>query len=254
MSYLQNEPLAPDNAAVTDAAPVPAPEQKIRIEIEADATTGYAAIQNAVPVVRALRLTNLLAEAVENLDVVISCSPAFARGLALRFDKLAAGETRRISPLDLQPDHGFLADLQESVNASILVVAEAGGQELAAASRPVQVLAYDQWAGTRALPELLAAFCMPNHPAVDGLIGKASKLLRASHPELSMNGYQSKSRDVVWKQVSSIYSTIAAENLQYVEPPASFGTDGQKIRTPDRIFEARVATCLDLVMLFASCL
>ena len=252
MSYLQNEPLAMDSA--TEAAPVFASEQKIRIEIEADATTGYAAIQNAVPVVRALRLTNLLSEAVENLEVVISCRPAFARGLALRFDKLAAGETRRISPLDLQPDHGFLADLQESVNASILVVAEAGGQELAAASRPVQVLAYDQWAGTRALPELLAAFCMPNHPAVDSLIGKASKLLRASNPELSMNGYQSKSRDVVWKQVSSIYSTIAAENLQYVEPPASFGTDGQKIRTPDRIFEARVATCLDLVMLFASCL
>ena len=69
-----------------------------------------------------------------------------------------------------------------------------------------------------------------------------------------MNGYQSKSRDAVWKQVSSIYSTIAAENLQYVEPPASFGTDGQKIRTPDRIVQARVATCLDLAMLFASCL
>ncbi|ABM36526.1 DUF3320 domain-containing protein [Polaromonas naphthalenivorans] len=252
MSYLQNDPLAMNGAMADD--PAAAPEAQIRIDIEADATTGYAAIQNAVPVVRALRLTNLMAETVENLEVVVSCSPAFARGLKLRFDKLAAGETRRISPLDLQPDHAFLADLKESVNASIRVVAEAGGQELASATQPVQVLAYDQWAGTRALPELLAAFCMPNNPAVDVLIGKASRLLRASHPELSMNGYQSKNRDVVWKQVSSIYSTIAAENLQYVEPPASFGADGQKIRMPDRILDARVATCLDLAMLFASCL
>ncbi|MFZ3140501.1 DUF3320 domain-containing protein [Polaromonas sp.] len=256
MSYLQNEPLAEPLAmdAAMAAAPAAAPEPKIRIDIEADATMGYAAIQNAVPVVRALRLTSLLPEAIDSLEVVVSCSPAFARGLRLRFDKLAAGETRRISPLDLPPDHAFLADLKESVNASIRVVAEAGGQELAAASQPVQVLAYDQWAGTRALPELLAAFCMPNNPAVDLLIGKASRLLRATHPELSMNGYQSKSRDVVWKQVSSIYSTIAAGNLQYVEPPASFGSDGQKIRTPDRILDACVATCLDLAMLFASCL
>ncbi|CAN5480190.1 DUF4011 domain-containing protein [soil metagenome] len=256
MSYLQNEPLAESLAMDTVMAAVPAaaPEPKIRIDIEADATMGYAAIQNAVPVMRALRLTNLQAEAIDKLEVVVSCSPAFARGLRLRFDTLAAGETRRISPLDLQPDHAFLADLKESVNASIRVVAEAGGQELALASQPVQVLAYDQWAGTRALPELLAAFCMPNNPAVDVLIGKASGLLRATHPELSMNGYQSKSRDVVWKQVSSIYSTIAAENLQYVEPAASFGSDGQKIRTPDRILDARVATCLDLAMLFASCL
>ena len=250
MSYLQNEPLVMDGASAS-AATV---EEKIRIDIEADATTGYAAIQNAVPVVRALRLTNLQPDAVDNLVVTVACSPAFARGLTLRFDKLAAGETRRISPVDLPPDHDFLADLKESVNATVRVVAEADGLALASASRSVQVLAYDQWAGTRALPELLAAFCMPNHPAVDGLIGKASKLLRAAHPELSMNGYQSKSRDVVWKQVSSLYSTIAAEGIEYVEPPASFGSDGQKIRTPDRIVQARVATCLDLAMLFASCL
>ncbi|MDB5744780.1 MAG: hypothetical protein JWR68_3095 [Polaromonas sp.] len=235
-------------------APAVAPEQAIRIDIEADATLGYASIQNSVPVVRALRLTNTLPDAVENLEVVISCSPAFARGLMLRFDRLAAGETRRISPLDLQPDHAFLADLQESVHASLDGVAEAGGRVVGRASRQVEVLAYDQWAGTRALPELLAAFCMPNHPVVDALIGKASGLLRASHPELSMDGYQSKNRDVVWKQVSSIYSTLAAEGLQYVEPPASFGSDGQKIRSPDRIFESRVATCLDLAMLFAACL
>ncbi|KAG1443870.1 hypothetical protein G6F57_017968 [Rhizopus arrhizus] len=95
---------------------------------------------------------------------------------------------------------------------------------------------------------------MPNNPAVDVLIGKASKLLRAQHADLQMNGYQSKSRDVVWKQVSAIYSTLAAESLHYAEPPASFGVDGQKIRTPDRIMEARVATCLDLAMLFSSCL
>jgi very-short-patch-repair endonuclease len=69
-----------------------------------------------------------------------------------------------------------------------------------------------------------------------------------------MSGYQAKSRDVVWKQVSAIYSTIAAEGLQYAEPPASFGTDGQRIRTPERILDGRVATCLDLAMLFASCL
>ena len=52
MSYLHNESLAMDGAMAPAAAtPV---EEKIRIDIEADATTGYAAIQNAVPVVRSL--------------------------------------------------------------------------------------------------------------------------------------------------------------------------------------------------------
>ena len=226
----------------------------VTVEIESDATLGYASIQNSVPVIRSLRVTNHGSESLQDVEVLIACNPSFAQGTKLRFDKLAVGESRRISPIDLQPDHAYLADLQESINASVRISVSVGSIEIASKSQSLQVLAYDQWAGTRALPELLAAFCMPNNPAIDILVGKASKLLRSTHSELSMNGYQSKSRDVVWKQVSAIYSTISAENLQYSEPPASFGSDGQKIRTPDRILEGRVATCLDLAMLFASCL
>jgi hypothetical protein len=235
----------------------PAEDAKVAglaVGIESDLTLGYASIQNSVPVIRSLRLTNHGNDALEGLEVLIACNPGFAQGTKLRFDRLAPGETRQIFPIELQPDHSYLADLQESVNASVNVSVLSGANEIATKSQIIQVLAYDQWAGTRALPELLAAFCMPNNPAIDVLIGKASKLLRSQHNDLSMNGYQSKSRDVVWKQVSAIYSTISAENLQYAEPPASFGTDGQKIRTADRILEGRVATCLDLAMLFCSCL
>lgn len=224
------------------------------LEIEADPTLGYASIQNSVPIVRALRVTNRSSEHIEELEVLVSCNPGFAQGAKLRFARLAAGESRRISPLDLLPDHGYLAVLPEAVTAAVTVIAQTGEIELARVSQSIEILAYDQWAGARAMPELLACFSMPNNPAVDILIGKASKLLREQNRDLSMNGYQSKSRDVVWKQISAIYSTLAAENLQYAEPPASFGVDGQKIRTPDRVLEGRVATCLDLAMLFSSCL
>lgn len=244
------------SASLAQIVEAPPGEERIEIAvaIDADPTAGYASIQNAVPVIRALRLTNHSSRALEHVVVLIAGSPSFAHGIKLQFDRLAPSESRHISPIDLKPDHSYFADLGESVHASIRVTVLEGSTELAHAEQPVQVLAYDQWAGTRALPELLAAFSMPNNPAVDVLLGKASRLLRKSHPDLSMDGYQSKSRDAVWKQVSALYSAIAAESLQYTEPPASFGSDGQKIRTPDRILEARVCTCLDLAMLFASCL
>ena len=212
--------------AGVDAGAVEVPTGMV-VEIEADPTLGYASIQNAVPVLRSLRLTNRTDQTFERLVVLITCAPSFAQGVKLQFDQLAPGETRRISPIDLRPDHSYLADLQEAIKASIRVSVVHGAEELAHADHAITVLAYDQWAGTRALPELLAAFCMPNNPAVDVLVGRASKLLRSSHPDLSMDGYQSKSRDVVWKQVSALYSVIAAESLQYAEPAASFGNDGQ---------------------------
>lgn len=237
--------LALDALTVTDG---------LIIDIEADATVGYASIQNSVPVIRSIRVTNRGGEPLEGVELVLSCNPSFARGSKLRFERLGPHESRTIAPVDLHADHSFLSDLQEGLTASIIAVAAVRGEELQRTVRPVQVLAYDQWAGTRALPELLAAFSMPNNPSVDVLVGKASQLLRKTYSELSMDGYQSKNREVVWKQVSAIYSTLAAEGLQYAEPPASFGNDGQKIRTPDRILETKVATCLDLVMLFCSCL
>lgn len=226
----------------------------VDLELDAAPTIGYASIQNSIPVVRTVRVTNRSEEALADVELLVRCDPAFAQGAKLRFQKLAPGETRSLGPIDLHPDHTYLANLQEGITASVSLQLVQGDRELAHEAKSIAVLAYDQWAGTHALPELLGAFSMPNNPAVDVLIGKASKLLRSSNPELSMNGYQSKSREVVWKQVSALYSTIAAEGLQYAEPPASFGNDGQKIRTPDRILETRVATCLDLAMLFSSCL
>ncbi|MFO0520472.1 MAG: DUF4011 domain-containing protein [bacterium] len=242
-----------DSPPPAAAAPAPAPAL-LDLAIDADAILGYASIQCGVPVVRALRLTNASHLPLEDLQVEVACNPPFARGVTLRFDRLQPGERRQVAPLDLQPDHAFLTTLGEAVQASITVAVTAGARELARATHSVEVLAYDQWAGTRSLPELLAAFCMPNDPAVDSLVGKASQLLKATRPTLSMDGYQSKSREVVWQQVSALYATLCNEALHYVEPPASFGTDGQKIRTPGRILEHRVGSCLDLAMLFASCL
>ena len=223
------------------------------IRIDADRTTGYAAIQNNVPVVRALTLSNNGAAPLVDMEVVLRCSSAFAVAMTLKFERLMPGETRRISPVDLQPNHAYLSALDEAERASISVTATSRGQAIAETCQDIEVLAYDQWAGTRSLPELLAAFCMPNSRVVDNLLANASTLLRDAPGKFSMNGYQSKHRENVWKQISAVYSTILGEALHYSNPPASFGTDGQKIRTPERILDGRVATCLDTAMLFASC-
>ena len=226
----------------------------IEVWLTSDQTIGYAAIQNHVPVLRSLTLKNNTDEPLTNIEAVISCSPGFAVGAHLKFERLLPGETRKITPVDLKPDHGYLSTLDETAHASINVRVSSEDQCLAEVSQAIEVLAYDQWAGTRSLPELLAAFCMPNSRVVDHVISGASTLLRLLGGDASMNGYQSKNRERVWQQVSAIYSTLLAENLHYANPPASFGTDGQKIRTPERILDGRVATCLDLAMLCASCL
>ena len=238
----------------TRATLADAPPRPWCIEVVADSTIGYAALQNDVPVIRELQITNNSPDAIADVEVLVESDPPFAEGAKFRFDRLAAGESRRIAPIDVRVHHTYLATLTESERAKLKVSIRVAGETRESIEHPVEVLAYDQWAGTRALPELLAAFCMPNNPAVDTLISKASMLLRRAANGASMSGYQTNSREHVGQQIAAIYSSIADENLQYANPPASFGTDGQKIRMPDRIFNGKLATCLDLAMLIASCM
>jgi very-short-patch-repair endonuclease len=245
------------NDTSTDGREHPAPVPSVAtvpvsLSIEADPTISYAHVQNDVPVVRAIQVTNPAEGALKDVEILVSCDPEFSTPTKLRFERLDSGETRRIAPLDLQPNHTYLARLTEAEKAQLVVGARSEGSEVGRSIKSMEVLAYDQWAGTRALPELLAAFCQPNAPAVDRLLATASEQLQARGGVL--NGYQSKNREAVWTQVSALYGAIAALNLQYSDPPASFGRDGQKIRTPDRIVAGGVATCLDLTMLVASCL
>lgn len=169
-----------------------------------------------------------------------------------RFDQLLPGESRKLSPIDLAPQHDYLSRLDEREQGHIHVQLKTGDDVLLEKQVPFQVLAYNQWAGTHSMPELLAAFCMPNVIVVDLLLSKASKLLRDHDDNLSLDGYQSRHRERVWKQVSAIYNAVLAEEIQYSNPPASFGTEGQKIRTPERIMATRTGTCLDLALLFAA--
>lgn len=241
------------NAGATESAQnALAPANDVAIAVEADPTISYLHVQNNVPVVRSIQLTNQSDRALTTVEVLVSCDPAFVEPQKLVFERLEPGETRRIAPLDLQPSHSYLANLSESEKARIVVEARTDGASAGSASRPIEVLAYDQWAGTRALPELLAGFCTPNAPAVDRILATAAEQLQAR--QATLNGYQSKNREAVWAQISAVYNAIASMNLQYSDPPASFGKDGQKIRTPDRMKSGGVGTCLDLAMLAASCL
>lgn len=224
----------------------------VAMGITSDATLGYASYRNHVPPIRVVTVQNPGDRAISMVDIEVSVDPPIADTLVLRFERLEAGESRRIAPVDLKCRHDELASLTESIRGAYLVVARTNGIELGRAGQDVEILAYDQWAGMRGLPEMLAAFCVPNDPVVDRHLRGAAEVLRVAGQ--SLNGYQSGEREQAARQVAAIYSALVAQGLAYCNPPASFLGSGQKIRLPERIADAKIATCLDTAMLFASCI
>src|SRR5690606_11805109 len=120
-------------------------------------------------------------------------------------------------------------------------------------TEPISLLARNEWCGLAGLPEILAAFALPNDPAVMTILSRAAELLREHTGRSAFNAYQDKSRKRAWEQIAAIYKAVAELGIRYVVPPASFHHTGQKVRTVSDILAQRFASCLDLSLLFAAC-
>ncbi len=225
----------------------------IRIHAEIAAKLNFAAHQSTFPLLRALQVENLHPEErIEGLVLKLQANPAFISEKVWPVDRIAPQGSVPIRNRDLEVDGEFLLNLTESIRGIVTFRLEKDGELLAELTKSVELLAYNEWGGAGFMPELLAAFSMPNDPSVDRILRNTSEVLRRAGKEDRIDGYESRSRQRVWEIASAIYTAIVNLGLTYAVPPASFETDGQKIRLPSQIFDGRVGTCLDTAMLFAS--
>lgn len=227
----------------------------VKIHAQIASKINYAAHQSSFPVMGELRLENLSTEErIEDLTLKLKASPPFIKEKEWRMDRIEAEQIIEIKNRDLEVDGGFLLELTESVRGQVSFQVQKDGKTIGTLSKQVELLAYNEWGGAGFMPELLAAFSMPNDPAVEKILKNASEILRRAGKDPSMDGYKSGNRERVWEIASSIYSAISNLGLTYAQPPVSFENNGQKIRLPSRITESKLATCLDTAMLFASVL
>ena len=223
-----------------------------KVSLVYDQAINYAFQQNAIPVVKELRFCNDKA-ARKNLVIRVITEPAFAEPLEIRLQSIDARGEFRVAPIDLKLSHDFLAKLNEKISGWLKVEVVDGESVFCSQTEPIFLLARNEWCGLVSLPEILAAFILPNDAAVMTILNRASELLREHTGRSAFNGYQDKSRKRVWEQVAAIYKAVGEMGIRYIVAPASFENTGQKVRSPSDILAQRFANCLDLSLLFSAC-
>ncbi|MGN0594973.1 MAG: DUF4011 domain-containing protein, partial [Hominimerdicola sp.] len=229
-------------------------DNKITFNVQMLGMISYAMQQNYIPAVRSITLANNTEEPIKNIMVRINSEPEFIKPFETEISCLAPGEPVEISPVRLILSSEFLFSLTEKMSASIHFTAVSAGEELCDVIKDIDLLPFDQWLGYSIIPELTAAFLSPNHPKVEEISAKAGMHLKEWTGDPSFVGYQSRNPNVVKKQIASVYAALQTENIAYRNPPASFEQVGQRIRMPYTVLEQKGGTCLDLAILFASCL
>ena len=118
----------------------------------------------------------------------------------------------------------------------------------------INLLPPSHWGGVNSAPELLAAFVRPTDPSVDVILREASDKLAAAGRDEAMDGYRKGTKARAWEIADAIWAALVSHSIAYVLPPKSFERSGQIVRGPSDILSRKVGTCLDLTLLYASCL
>ena len=182
--------------------------------------------------------------AFERLRLEVEADPPVFAAHTWRFDRLGGFADAGVRERDLHLNAAYLQQLSEAVRASVVFRASEdreGAPVLAERRFPIEILARSEWGGGIAQPELLAAFVMPNDSAINRILKRASEVLARAGKRDALDGYQAGSRTRAYELASAIWSAVAGLKLTYAEPPASFETQGQKVRTPSALVEAGLA-------------
>ncbi len=228
--------------------------KKVTIKSIISREVSFANHQNSVPLIREIEIHNETDVDLYDLTLVMEISPNFVSSKIWNISSLPAHDEMALRDRDTTLNAKFLLDLVEPMKGDVSFILRSGDEEIARVDLDIRILARNEWGGMNSQPEMLAAFSMPNDPAIDPIISTAIDVLRRSGRNDALDGYQTKDRDHVWCQVSAIWSAICGMNIKYHTPPAGFEERGQKIRVPSNIVSSSISTCLDTTMLFCSVL
>ena len=253
--HMQNDIKSGVREAENKVLSVASSSEDIAIEIN-DGCQGtlvfnYALQQNGEKLIKNLQIANNTTIDFNGVVIRISFDPDYAYVVEGVVD-LPAGEVCELVPA-ISFKTSYLLKLTEK-QLGMLNIEIIYQREMVAQKRwPVELLACDEWAGSKFSSETLAAFVMPNHPAVSAVLTKAAKVLSDWGEASSFEGYQSGDPQRVMNMMAAIYEALRQSGIVYNNPPASFDM-AQRVRLPHKVLEEHKGTCLDLSVLYASCL
>lgn len=227
----------------------------MKVSLEYNRILSYLTYINQTPIIENLSISS--EEEFPHDDLAVSIEwehDIVARWEATEID-LEPGQTVRISfdrfmPIQLMVSR--LVALTEGFRTAFTVKVFDNEKIWAEKRREVQVLAYNQWLGTEFKPNLIASFITPNHPVIAQIVSRAGEVLRSWNN--SFTGYQTQDKNDVIAQMKAIYWVLQNMRINYVGVVPSFEQSGQRVRLAEEVVTNKIGNCLELAILYCSCL
>lgn len=213
----------------------------------------FAAFQSECPLIRNIHLTG---EPGQRVSIKIWSDPKFI--FEFRKDCELRDGTADIDEPPLVMNSEYMRTRAVEAIEGCLYIdvfdSEDLDKKLGDAECTVHIHPYNHWDAGH-FPQTLPAFMQPSDSLVSEVVKAA--MIYAENDGIVMNAYQEQDPDMVVEQVKCIYRALSDKHIHYISSPASFEQSGQKIRFPRVVLQGEgpyTATCIDMAVLFCSCL
>lgn len=212
----------------------------------------YAMLLNKIDALKSLRIFN--SDVFEWKEVRIEITGDYIKKYEYVIDEIDPDQCVDVDSIKIDINANKLLELTEGIDNTIKLSLSIEKKVVLENDYPIRLMAYDQWSGVSIYPELLSTFVTPNNPMLSRISVKASGFLEKFTGDSELDEYQTQDPNRVRKQIAAVYEALRSESLVYAAPPASFEECGQRVRLVDKVLTEKLGTCLDLTLLFASCL
>lgn len=245
---------ASSNLDFSDAETEYLQNEEIRVDASIVPVVNYALQQNKLPIIHSLSIINNSDQEISDVELCITSTPEFIYRFVTSVPYVPVHNSYEIKDITLHLDAEYLASLTEKIVGSLHISLSSKDTIFYSEDVEITALAFDEWHGYSIYPELLAAFVTPNHPDITKVNARAAEILDAWTGDPSLDAYQTLNPDRVKKQAAAIFVALQEQNIIYAVPPASFEKIGQRVRLCDAVLQTKMGTCLDLSLLYVSCL
>ncbi len=211
----------------------------------------YAMYENSIPIIRRLSISNNTDEDIQNGVINITFAPQFSDPVEMEIPSLPAGRAVDLGEVDSKINTDFILSLTGITKGEMELKFTLGNLSISE-KYSVEIEPYDLWPGVNDLPEITAAFSIPEHPVITGLLTKTSENLGKISGDSNITGYLDASEQRVLEELSAMFSSVKELNISGTSTAEGYTEQGQKIRLLDEIMDTRLASSLDLTMLYSS--
>jgi hypothetical protein len=233
-------------------------ERVLQVDCSIPPEVNYSLLHNDRPLLDKLTLTPLVRQPLRDITVRVELNVG-AQSYPYRYTRPELSKTQLAlaSEVKIPLTTNLQRSLRERVHSTVYVKVTCGGRTAYEETKRVTLIPVDEWLDDTNNNPWLPSFVLPRDPAVVKIIAVSRRYLIGieDDPAAGFDGYQSTGDVGIDNQVRAIWTALVNEfRLQYVNPPPTYSRWNQRLRTPSEILDTGSGTCIDLALLFASCL